>query len=587
MKQNKLFIELFYKKVTTHKSRSNSAVYRFAVLSIMITLCGTGCNKQLNIVPQDEITDVVYWKTSSDFKTAANTLYQGLDRFGFDDTWSDIAFNNPNPISNGTLTVSQDGTDNVGGQPQWAMSYQYIRDANNILAHGAGLTDAGIQQYVAEARFFRAWYYWKIMEIYGGVPLVTTVPQTNDAALYAPRSTQEQTADFIISDLNTAAANLPLQSDLSSPDIGRITKGAALSLLARVALYEGTWEKFRGQSDGNAYFTQAITAAKMVMNSGVYALYNGSGAQSYRYNFIEAGDDSKECILDRRYARGILGQEYPYDCDGTGYNPTKKLADMYLDTAGVPITSTGTMFQGYATMTSEYKFRDPRMTMTMIIPGKETVRVFHPVIAVPNYPDNPQRNPSTGYILYKYMSEDPVANNSGENGDASLFDFDRHLIRYAEVLLIYAEATFESTGQLSDGDLNISINVIRDRVGMPHLTNAFLTLHNMDMRTEIRRERTVELALEGFRYDDIRRWKTAEIEMPENVEGIKIKGSTWQTYPLYSSAIYQAKADANGFMISESGRTFDPAKNYLQPLPTQEINLYQSAGHTLQQNPGW
>lgn len=560
--------------------------YRLVLLALLITILGTSCKRQLNVVPQDEITDVVFWKTSSDFKSAADALYQGLDRFAFDDTWSDIAFNNPNPISNGTLTVSQNGTSNNNGAI-WYYSYQYIRDANNIIAHGASLTDAGIKNYVAEAQFFRAYYYWKIMEIYGGAPLITTVPTVNDQVMYTPRSTQQQTADFIISDLNAAAANLPLQSDLSSPDIGRITKGAALSLLARVALYEGTWEKYRGLSDGSNYFSQAITASKAVMNSGEYALYTGSGAQSYRYNFIEAGDDSKECILDRRYARGILGQEYPYDCDGQGYNPTKKLADMYLDTAGVPITNPDSKFQGYATMTSEYKFRDPRMTMTMIIPGKKTVRVFHATVPVANYPDNPQRSPSTGYILYKYMSEDPVANNSGENGDASLFDFDRHLIRYAEVLLIYAEATFESTGQLSDGDLDISINLLRDRVGMPHLTNAFIALHGMDMKTEIRRERTVELALEGFRYDDVRRWKTAEIEMPENVMGIKIKGSSWQTYPLYSTPTYQAKADANGFMVTESGRKFDPAKDYLQPLPTQEINLYQAAGHVLQQNPGW
>jgi len=560
--------------------------YHIALLALIITIVVTGCKKQLNVVPQDEITDVVFWKNASDFKSAADALYQGLDRFGFDDTWSDIAFNNPNSISNGTFTVSQNGTSNNTGVI-WNYSYQYIRNANNIITHGSGLTDAGIKQYVAEAQFFRAWYYWKLMEIYGGVPLLSTVPGVNDPALYTPRSTQQQTADFIINDLNTAAANLPLQSSLASADIGRITKGAALSLLARVALYEGTWEKYRGTSDGSSYFTQAITATKSVMSSGVYALYTGSGAQSYRYNFIEAGDDSKECILDRRYARGIIGQEYPYDCDGTGYNPTKKLADMYLDTAGVPITNAESKFQGYATMTSEYQFRDPRMTMTMIIPGKKTVRVFHYLVPIANYPDNPQRSPSTGYILYKYMSEDPIANNSGENGDGSLFDFDRHLIRYAEVLLIYAEATFESTGALSDADLNLSINVLRDRAGMPHLTNAFLAAHNMDMKTEIRRERTVELALEGFRYDDVRRWKTAETEMPQNVMGIKIKGSTWQTYPLYATPTYQAKADANGFMTTESGRTFDPVKSYLQPLPTKEIATYQAAGHTLAQNPGW
>jgi len=413
------------------------------------------------------------------------------------------------------------------------------------------------------------------------------VPGTNDPALFTPRSTQSQTADFILKDLNDAAADLPVQSDLSSPDIGRITKGAALALAARVALYEGTWEKYRGQADATTYLTAAVTASSAVINSGTYALYTGSGAQSYRYNFIEAGDDSKECILDRRYARNILGHDMPYEYDGNGYNPTKKLADMYLDTAGVPITSPGSVFKGYATMTSEFQQRDPRMTMTMIIPGTLTNRVFFAVTKVANYPDKPQRNPNTGYILYKYMSEDPIANNSGQNGDASLFDYDKHIIRYAEVLLIYAEATFEKNGSIGDADLNLSINKIRDRVNMPHLTNAFVAAHGLDMLTEIRRERTVELALEGFRYDDVRRWKTAETEFPQDIKGIKIKGSTWQTYPLYSTAPYQSKTDANGFMIAETSRTFDVNKNYLQPLPTKEVAFYQASGHTLTQNPGW
>lgn len=540
----------------------------------------TGCNKDLNLVSEDAITDATFWQTSNDYKLAANNLYNGLPRFGFEDCESDIAFNFPNTISNGSLQLSE-----TSGQ--WTTSYEYIRACNDILQHGAGATDSSIKQYVAEARFFRAWYYWQMMEIYGGVPLISKVLPTEDTTLYASRSTQEQTADFIISDLNQAATGLPLQSDLSDPDIGRITKGAALSLLARIALYEGTWKEFRNDTGWEKYITQAVDAATTVMQSGQYALYTGSGRQSYRYLFIEAGDDSKECILDRRYARGIIGQDMPYEYDGTGYNPTKKLADMYLDTTGLPITDLNSTFQGYASMASEYRYRDPRMTMTMIVPGTMTNRVFYPVTKVANYPDHPQRNPNTGYILYKYMSEDPVANNSGQMGDASLFDFDKHIIRYAEVILIYAEGKFELNGHISDADLDLSINKLRDRAGMPHLTNEFVTANNLDMRTEIRRERTVELALEGLRYDDLRRWKTAETEMPEDVKGIKIKGSAWQSYPLYSSSDWQSRTDANGFLISETGRHFDPSKNYLQPLPTKEINLYQSAGFDLQQNPGW
>jgi hypothetical protein len=354
-----------------------------------------------------------------------------------------------------------------------------------------------------------------------------------------------------------------------------------------VALFEGTWQKSRGGTDANKYLDAAVIASQAVINSGVYSLYTGSGAQSYRYLFLEAGDDSKESILDRRYARNILGHDAPYMYDQDGYNPTRKMVDMYLDKNGLPITATSSVFHGYSTFTSEFQDRDPRMTMTMIIPGTLTNRVFFPVTKVANWPNAPQRNFNTGYILYKYMSEDPVANNSGREGDNSLFDYDRHLIRYAEVLLIYAEAVYEKNGTISDNDLNLSVNKLRDRVGMPHLTTAFAAANGLDLRNEIRRERTVELCLEGFRYDDIRRWKTAEIELPQDIKGIKITGTQWATRNPYDEPSYAGKVDANGFLIAERSRKFDPAKDYLQPLPTKEVAFYQASGHTLEQNPGW
>ena len=159
------------------------------------------------------------------------------------------------------------------------------------------------------------------------------------------------------------------------------------------------------------------------------------------------------------------------------------------------------------------------------------------------------------------------------------------------MLLIYAEATFEKNGTIGDDDLNKSINLIRQRANMQSLTNAFVTANGLDMKTELRRERSIELALEGFRYDDLRRWKTAETEMPMDVKGIKIVGSNW-TDPIiqdganrnpYGGASWQSNTDANGFIIAESGRSFDPVKHYLRPLPTKEILINPD----LQQNPGW
>src|SRR5664280_1038407 len=133
---------------------------------------------------------------------------------------------------------------------------------------------------------------------------------------------------------------------------------------------------------------------------------------------------------------------------------------------------------------------------------------------------------------YKYLSEDVTGNAAGETGNS--YGFDHHIIRYAEILLIYAEALFEKNQAISDGDLDKSINVIRSRVNMPALTNAFVSANGLDMRMEIRRERNVELALEDFRYDDIRRWKTAETEMVQDIKGIKIKGTEWENIAPYS-----------------------------------------------------
>jgi len=556
--------------------RSAGKVFSGICLLLFLTVLG-GCKKDLNLVPEDNISDATFYKTAGDYKLAANLLYQGLEQWGTEDTESDIAFNNPNSVSNGQLLPTE--------TTSWSGLYTNIRYANNIIDKGAASTDAGIKRYVAEARFFRAYYYYKLFRLYGGVPLISKVLQTGDEALFAPRSSMTQTADFILADLQAAKADLPL--NLSGGDVGRINKGIASGLASRVALFEGTWLKFRGEGNANIYLDAAVAAAQEVISSGIYSLYVGNGAQSYRYLFLEAGDDSKETMLDRRYQRNIFGHDVPYAYDQDGYNPTRKMADLYLDKNGLPITSPGTVFQGYQTFISEFQDRDPRMTMTMIIPGTLTNRVFNPVTKVANWPDNPQRNFNTGYILYKYMSEDAVANNSGRQGAASLFDFDKHIMRYAEVLLNYAEAVYEKNGSISDADLDLSINKIRDRVGMPKLTNVFVTANGLNMRNELRRERTVELCLEGFRYDDLRRWKTAETELPQDIKGIKITGTQWATRAPYSNAAYLNRVDANGFLIAETGRKFNPNRDYLQPLPLREIAFYANSGKKLDQNPGW
>jgi hypothetical protein len=404
--------------------------------------------------------------------------------------------------------------------------------------------------------------------------------------LYTNRANRSEIADLMISDLEMAAANLPLQSELETSDIGRITKGAADALRARVALYEGTWQKYHGGDNPGKYFDIAIAATGSVIASGEYSLYTGKGAQSYRYLFIEEGDDSKECILDRRYQKDIQGQVYPALIQRIGYLPTKKLADMFLCSDGLPVQQSP-VFMGYSTRVTEFENRDPRMTMTMVIPGTVTKQPSY-ANGVESWPFYPQRNANTGYMLYKFMSENTYANSMGESPN---FSFDNHLIRYAEVLLILAEARFEKDGVVSDADLNQTINVLRARVGMPALTNGFVGSNNLDMKTEIRRERTIELAFEGFRYDDLRRWKTAETELPMDIKGINLTQSNWKDPIVINGSNRNPyggegwTTDADGFIIAESssGRFFDPMKHYLRPVPTKEILLNPN----LEQNPGW
>ena len=551
----------------------------YIITIVFASLLLAGCS--LNLIPEDTISDATFWKSTSDYKLAANNLYYSLEDFDYSmDTESDIAYDVPNSISNGSYQT-------VESDDKWTDPYIYIRRCNSIIKNATGSSIASdVTQWVAEAKFFRAYNYWKLYRLYGGVPLITEVLNIDSEGLYAARATRKETVDLIIKDLTEAAIDLPEKNTLSSNDVGRIAKGTANSLKARVALFEGTWEKSRNEDSANGYLDIAIAAATTTMNSGQYSLFTGKGDQSYRYLFIEEGDDASETILDYRHARDINGHTFNRKISEGNYLITKKLADMYLCTDGLPITKSG-LFRGYDTYTSELQNRDPRMAMTMIIPGTAVTQTWY-VNPVESWPFYPQRNANTGYTTYKYLSEDDYANALNEN-----WSYDHHIIRYAEVLLIYAEAMFERNGSISDADIDKSINLIRKRANMPALNNASVTTNQLDMRTEIRRERTIELSLEGFRYDDLRRWKTAEIELPLSIQGIKIVGTPW-TNPIiiegvdrnpYGGDSWQSKTDNQGFIIAESadGRSFDASKHYLRPLPTKEILINSK----LEQNPGW
>jgi hypothetical protein len=546
-------------------------------LYFLLAVISVGCKKNLDLKPLDKISDASFWKTPNDFQLFTNDFYNGLQgAHNYTDNNSDIAY------GAGTDAATNDdyrSKSNGSYLPQtnadlWDNSYKYIRSANYLLQK-AGESNLGsqIDRWVGEALFFRAYNYWNLVKTYGGVPKIDKVLDVSSPELYTQRSSQSAIIDFILTDLDNAISKLPLQSQLTGDELGRVTKGAALALKARAALYMGTWAKYHSAGDPSKYLTAAIDASEKLIASGEYALYSDKGADSYKYLFILQGDDSKEVILAKRYYANRSVHNWTRELWFNYMVPTKTLADMYLATDGLPITKSS-QFQGYSTLTSEFQKRDPRMAMTFIVPGSTIF--FEGGIQQPTYPGfSGSQATHTGYMIRKFLDE---------TLDATQFrgEYDFKEFRYAEVLLILAEALYEKNGSISDADLNRTINVIRSRVSMPALTNSFVTTNSLNMRDEIRRERTVELAFEGFRRDDLRRWKLAETVMPQALRGVKFAGTEYQTR--YGS-VSGLQLDANGFVVAEpaTGRQF-LAKHYLDPIPLQQVQLSKG---TLTQNEGW
>ena len=538
----------------------------------LLILSLAGCKKTLDLTPQDQISDASFWKTPGHFELAANDFYYALQEVPqYIDLNSDIAFGTgANPVSDGSYLPQSNS-------PIWDNAYKQIRSVNYLLqkAPESGL-GTSIDRWVGEASFFRAYNYWKLVKTFGGVPKIDKVLDVTSSELYTPRSTQAAIIDFILSDLDNAIGKLPTQSQLTGDELGRVTMGAALALKARVALYQGTWAKYHNEGNAAKYIDMAIDASEKNIASGEYALYTDKGADSYKYLFILQGDDSKEVILARRYYINRATHNWTRELWFNYMVPTKNLADQYLSSDGLPIDKSP-LFQGYNTETSEFQNRDPRMSMTFIVPG--TSIFFEGGLMQPTYPGFSGSNAThTGYMIRKFLDETIEATQfQGE------YDFKE--FRYAEVLLNLAEALYEKNGSISDNDLNRTINVIRNRVNMPALTNAFVLANGLNMLDEIRRERTIELAFEGYRRDDLRRWKTAESVLPQALRGVKFVGTEYQQkYPDLKIGT-DIQVDNNGFIVAEpaSARQFLP-KHYLDPLPLQQIQLSKG---TLTQNPGW
>jgi starch-binding outer membrane protein, SusD/RagB family len=543
------------------------------LITIITTVFLTSC-KKLDRFPETSFSDANFWNTETDLIDAANRMYQQLDANWIDNRADDaVNQGGPNSISNGNITVPNTSAD-------WSDRYDEIFTANNILekAGRAKISQNIINRYYAEARFFRAYAYLSLVQKYGDVPLVLHTLDINSPELTMARTPRETVMEAIYADLDSAASWLPTRAALPAAQYGRVTKSAAWALKARAGLYEGTWLKFRNETGWQQHLQLAVEAAKNVMGQG-HALYPDYGGL---FQHAGEGPANKENIFVKIYGVSntnlLLGHNNSRDLENGRMAPTRNLIRQYLYTDGLPAFTTTNTIEGspspfFVAEDSETSYnailenRDPRLTYTVFKSGEEAYKgPWVPTVSL---------GARSGFAAKKgFNVEDQTINGAGT--------VDRILIRYGEVLLIYAEATYELADAISDEDLDLSINLLRARAGFNvKLTNEFVTDHNLSMREEIRRERTVELALEGFRYDDLIRWKTAEILLPQDLLGAKYIESDW---PNTSASNLNLNADSVIIVEPSATRHFDPARNYLYPVPFNEITL---SGGNVVQNPNW
>lgn len=567
----------------------------------LLALTATSC---LNLEPKAQMGDNLVWNSADNFQLFANQFYGWTRDFMLSATATYGNGVNDGPHSDyrsdlvaaASINTYSQGTNSIpSSDDNYTNLYKRIYYTNLLLDHANSFADAeAIAVPVGEAKFFRAYLHFELVQMYGNTVLMTQPLDIDSEGLYGPRNDRGEVIDQIIADLQDATDFLPE----TAAEEGRVTKYAALAMLSRVALYEGTWQKFHtngadatsNTERSTALLTIARDAANEVMAGGQYELFYNStlGSDSYRYMFILedaaqcnpanlSKSDNTEYILAHRHRDGDrLSTNITHGMLANACYVTRKMANMYLCSDGLPIDKSPN-FMGYANPTTEFQNRDNRMRNTLIQNGQSywnndgesrtswtNADLDHCLVM--------DVRVNSGYQNYKWCVERRVADYYES--------IDYPVIRYAEVLLNYAEAVYELNGEISDADLNNSLNLVRRRINsnMPALSNSFVSANGLSMREEIRRERTVELFLEGFRIDDLKRWATASTEMPETQLGVQITGTWFEA----NWAAQPRPLNAEGCIILYDGRTWDN-KNYLYPLPSDQLQLNPE----LKQNPGW
>ena len=457
------------------------------------------CSCSLDREPMDALGAENYFNNRSELATFTNGFY--ADFPSADALYGETAdLIIPTSLTNevmGTRAVPSSG----GG---W--SWSSLVNINTFMDCVAKCPDAAARkEYEGVARFFRAYFYFNKLKRFGAVPWFETQLGSTDDRLYAPRTSRDELLENILKDINCAIESLP-----NAVNAYRVTKWTALALKSRIFLYEGTFRKYHGIAGYETWLKEAASAAEAFVSDSPYTLHTGS-AEPYRQLFVADNALKDEVILARNYnlKLNIVHSVNQYFLTG-GAKPgmNKKIVDSYLMMDGTRFTDK----KDYRELDyyDEMQGRDPRLSQTIVAPGHK--RIGSNTVVSPNF-----ASATTGYQISKWVSDGGQDSYNKAHTDIILF-------RAAEVYLNLAEAKAE-LGTLTQADLDRTISKLRARVGMPPLTMATANANpdpylmsaetgypqvdgpNKGVILEIRRERTIELFGEGFRYDDLMRWK--------------------------------------------------------------------------------
>ncbi len=593
----------------------NNIRYILALVSAHVLLAS--CDDMLNKSPQSTLSPEMFFTNESEMRSFSNGFYGIFPGAGLYNENCD------NYIGTNLISEIRDGRVIPGSGNGW--SFTELRNFNTLIDYSSNCKDEKVRnRYVGLARFFRAYFYFEKVKRYGDMPWYDTQLGSTDEALYKPRDSREYVMGKMLEDIDFAIANL---SDV--PSLYTVTRWTALALKSRFCLFEGTYRKYHEindyEHDWKYYLELSAEASAEFMNKSSYTLHTEGGPEaSYLALFTSDNALADEVILARNYngasGIGVTHNSSNYTLVAGMGRPgmTKKIVDSYLMKDGSRFTDR----PGHTTMqfADEMKNRDPRLAQTIRTPGytrivgkdneqKDILKQYAPDLSVS----------ITGYQPIKYVYRESGAKDAYNQSDMDLIIF-----RTAEIYLNYVEAKAE-LGTLTQGDIDITIKKLRDRVGMPNLDMAAANASpdpylasevtgyanvsgdNKGIILEIRRERAIELAQEGFRYYDMMRWKEGKrFEQP--LLGMYFPGPgeydldgdgtidvcLYETSaPAASKATLKYKLGTDiilsegtkGYIMPHDGEgKWNEERDYLYPVPTDDRSLTHG---NLAQNPGW